>query len=57
MPGKDVHPFVITVTLYTPAAAMVAFVIIGACIDEVKLFGPFQLYIALATAGVDKFTI
>ena len=47
--GEDVQPLTVTVTLYVPDAAVVAFGIDGFCSDDVKLFGPVQLYVAPAT--------
>jgi hypothetical protein len=43
VPIAEVHPFAVTVTLYVPLMAVVAFVIDGFCTDEEKLFGPVQL--------------
>ncbi len=37
--------------------AVVAFVIVGFCTDEVKLLGPVQLYVAPATAAVLKLMV
>ena len=39
----DVQPFTVTVTLYVPDAAVVAFVIVGFCSVDVNPFGPVQL--------------
>jgi hypothetical protein len=37
-----VHPFTVTVKLYDPELATVAFVIVGFCTDEVNPFGPLH---------------
>ena len=42
-PAALVHPFTVTVTLYVPVAAVVAFVIEGFCKADVNPFGPVQL--------------
>ena len=42
-PAADVQPLVVTVRLYVPVAAVVAFDIDGFCNDELKLLGPVQL--------------
>ena len=39
----DVHPPTVTVTLYVPVAAVVAFAIDGFCKLELNAFGPVQL--------------
>ena len=57
VPKAEVHPFVVTVTLYVPAMATVALVIDGFCTEEAKLFGPVQEYVAPATAGVDRLIV
>jgi hypothetical protein len=38
-----VHPFNVTVTEYTPVAAVVALVMDGFCREETNPFGPVQL--------------
>ena len=40
VPAAEVQPLTVTVTEYVPAAAKVAFEIVGFCSDEVKPFGP-----------------
>jgi hypothetical protein len=57
VPVADVQPFVVTVTLYVPPIAVVALVMDGFCTDEAKLFGPVQLYVAPATAGVERLIV
>jgi hypothetical protein len=57
VPTPEVHPLVVTVTLYVPAIATVAFVILGFCTDEAKLFGPVHEYVAPATAGVERLIV
>jgi hypothetical protein len=57
VPMAEVQPFVVTVTLYVPDIATVALVMEGFCTDEEKLFGPVQLYVAPATAGVDRLMV
>ena len=42
-PAADVQPLDVTVRLYVPVAAVVAFVIVGFCNDELKPLGPVQL--------------
>jgi hypothetical protein len=42
VPTAEVQPFVVTVTLYVPAIAVVALMIAGFCTDEAKEFGPVQ---------------
>jgi hypothetical protein len=44
-----VHPFTVTVTVYVPASAAVAPVIVLFCVEELKLFGPVHEYVAPAT--------
>jgi hypothetical protein len=38
-----VHPLTVTVTLYVPLMAIVAFAIVGFCKVELNPFGPVQL--------------
>ena len=40
VPAAEVHPFTVTVTEYVPASAVVAFVRVGFCSEDVKPFGP-----------------
>src|SRR5436309_3528006 len=49
VPAAEVQPLTVTVTEYVPASAVVAFVRVGFCNDEVKPFGPVHEYVALAT--------
>src|SRR5204863_139146 len=42
-PAALVQPLTVTVTLYVPLAAVVAFVIEGFCSEELNPFGPVQL--------------
>ena len=42
-PAADVQPLDVTVRLYVPVAAVVAFDIVGFCKEELKLLGPVQL--------------
>ncbi len=46
--GPVGHPGTVADTEYVPATAVVTGVIIGFCEAEVKMFGPLQLYAALA---------
>ena len=39
-PAAEVQPLTVTVTEYVPASAVVAFVRVGFCADDVKPFGP-----------------
>ena len=57
VPAAEVHPLAVTVTLYVPAMATVAFVILGFCTEEAKLFGPVHEYVAPATAGVERLMV
>src|SRR5437762_12086396 len=52
VPAADVQPFTVIVTEYVPASAVVAFVRVGFCCDDVKPFGPVHEYVAPVTAGV-----
>ena len=56
-PAVELQPLTVTVTLYVPEAAVVAFVIDGFCCDEVKLLGPVQLNVAPATEGVESVSV
>ena len=42
VPGALVQPLTVTVNVYVPLAAIVAFGIVGFCKAEVKPFGPVQ---------------
>src|ERR1035437_2323700 len=42
VPGTEVQPFRVTVTLYEPEAAIVALASVGFCALEVNPFGPLQ---------------
>lgn len=57
VPAAEVHPLSVTVTLYVPVAAVVTEVMFGFCSDELKLFGPVQLYAAPTTAGVERLSV
>jgi hypothetical protein len=52
-----VHCPVVTVTEYEPASEEVALLITGFCKDEVKPFGPVQLYVAPAVVDANKFNV
>lgn len=41
-----VQPDTVALTEYVPALAVLAFVIVGFCEEDEKLFGPLQLYVA-----------
>jgi TctA family transporter len=56
-PAAELQPLSVTMTLYVPESAVVALVIEGFCSEELKPFGPVQLYVALATVGVDKLNV
>jgi hypothetical protein len=43
VPGADVHPSTVTVTLYVPAIAVVTFGRVGFCVVELNSEGPVQL--------------
>src|SRR5207249_2255154 len=50
----DVQPLTLTVTLYVPAAAIVAFGMVGFCRGGAKLFGPVQVYVAPVTVEANN---
>src|SRR5207302_694632 len=54
VPAAEGQPFTVTVTEYVPASAVVAFVRVGFCCDELKPFGPVQEYVAPVTNAVDS---
>ena len=51
-PAADVQPLTLTVTKYVPAT-----VVVGFCSAEVKPLGPVHAYVALATVGVERWTV
>ena len=53
----DAQPLTVTVTVYVPPAAPVAFGIDGFCALEVNPFGPVQLYVAPATVDALRFRV
>ncbi len=53
----DVQPFALAATEYVPVAADVTFEIVGFCSDEVKPFGPVQVYVAPATVVALSWTV
>jgi hypothetical protein len=55
LPAALVHPFIVRVTLYVPAIAVVALGRVGFCAELAKLFGPVHEYVAPATAEVVRF--
>ena len=57
VPTPDVHPFVVTVTLYVPAIAAVAPDRVGFCREEENEDGPVHEYVAPATAGVERLMV
>jgi hypothetical protein len=57
VPTALVHPFVVIVKLYVPAIAVVAPVLVGFCAEDENEEGPVQLYVAPATAEVDKLIV
>ena len=52
-----VQPFTVMLTLYVPASADVAFVIVGFCVADVKLLGPVHAYVAPATVAAVRFIV
>jgi formaldehyde-activating enzyme involved in methanogenesis len=50
----EVQPLTVTVTLYAPEAAIMAFGIDGFCSDEVNPLGPVQLYVAPAMVEAES---
>jgi hypothetical protein len=57
VPIPDVHPFTVTVTLYVPDIAVVALVMLGFCAEDTNELGPVQLYVAPATAAVERLMV
>lgn len=57
VPTAEVQPLAVTVTLYVPDIAVVALVMVGFCNDEENEFGPVQLYVAPATAAVERLMV
>lgn len=57
VPTPEVQPATVTVTLYVPAIATVAAGRVGFCNADVNAAGPVQLYVAPATAGVDRLMV
>jgi len=55
VPGNDVQPPDVMVTLYVPLIATVADEIVGFCVVDVYAAGPVQLYVAPLAVGVVKF--
>ena len=53
-PAADVQPLTVTVTEYVPPKAVVAFVRVGFCSDEVKPPGPVHAYVAPLTKNVER---
>src|SRR5213075_3059288 len=51
-PAALVQLLTVMVTEYVPASAVVAFVRVGFCNDDVKPFGPVHEYVAPLTVGV-----
>ena len=52
-----VQPFTVMFTLYMPASAGVAFIIVGFCVADVKLFGPVHAYVAPVTVAAVRFIV
>lgn len=52
VPGAEVHPFSVMVTVYVPASASVAEAIVGFCVVAEKPFGPLQLYVPVVDVEV-----
>lgn len=52
-----VQPLTVAVTVYVPAASAVTEAIVGFCSDEVKLFGPVQLYVAEGMVLANKLSV
>jgi hypothetical protein len=57
VPAALVHPPTVTVTLYTPASAMVTAAIFGFRTAELKPLGPVQAYVAPVTEGVERLSV
>ena len=51
------QPITETKTLYVPAIAGITGANVGFCIDDVKLFGPVQLYVAPETLADVKLNV
>ena len=52
-----VQPFTVMFTLYVPASADVAFVIVGFCAADVKPLGPVHTYVAPVTVAAVRFIV
>ena len=52
-----VQPFTVMFTLYVPASAGVALVIVGFCVADVKPLGPVHAYVAPVTAAAVRFIV
>jgi hypothetical protein len=57
VPVPLVHPLVVTVTLYVPAIATVALVMVGFWAEDVNELGPVQEYVAPAIVGVERLMV
>lgn len=57
VPTAEVHPFAVTVTLYVPAIAIVAFTRVGFCNADENEEGPVHEYVAPATADVKRLIV
>ena len=54
----DTHPDeLVTIRLYTPPVAAVAFAIVGFCTLEVKPFGPVHAYVVMPAGPPVRFTV
>lgn len=54
VPAAEVHPPTVTVTLYVPAIAVVAFTLFGVRVPFVYEPGPVHAYVAPESVGVDN---
>ena len=52
-----VQPFTVMFTLYVPASADVAFIIVGFCVADVNPLGPVHAYVAPATVAAVRFIV
>ena len=57
VPALLVHPETVAVTEYVPAPAAVMPAMLGFCDDDVKPFGPVQLYVAPDTVDAKRFNV
>lgn len=57
VPAPPVQPAAVAVTEYVPEAAVVALTMEGLCTEEVKPFGPVQLYVAPTMPEAERLSV